>query len=102
MEYLFLGFFIAVGELFCVIHIFGIVRVMRYAWLFDILMTIGLPILLLGTGTGALVSVIAGIFFTLFLMVLRPFIKIPPRRSRWFRRDANNNQGPPQPYRRRV
>jgi len=79
MEILFISFIAALGYLIILCKLFSAEFVARTPLLWDILFTLGVPLLFLGTFSGMATAFISGIIFsamTAFLGVLHP-----PRKS---------------------
>lgn len=75
MEILFISFIAALGYLIILCKLFSAEFVARTQLLWDILFTLGVPLLFLGTFSGMATAFISGILFsamTAFLGVLNP------------------------------
>tara|TARA_R110001583_G_scaffold117970_2_gene269110 strand:+ start:1916 stop:2140 length:225 start_codon:yes stop_codon:yes gene_type:complete len=70
MSILAIAFFTAVGYFIIVWKMIGIPRLKKTQVLWDILFTIGLPILFIGTFSGLATAVLAGVMFSVFTSLL--------------------------------
>lgn len=75
MEFVILGFFTALGKFIVLWKLFGIRHVLYFEKWVDLMFTIGLPILFLGTFSGALLAVFSGLWLSLILRCTALFIK---------------------------
>jgi ABC-type phosphate transport system permease subunit len=76
IETLSLGFLAALALLIIMFKI-GIVFFAKYHWQTDVAVSVGLTALFFGTFTGMIIALIAGIFISIFLAIVRLFIHIP-------------------------
>lgn len=79
MEFIIIAFFTALGKLIILSKMMGLVRMVRYQVLLDIAFTFLMPLLFIGTFSGALVAVFSGLWFSAFLWFLSLFVTIPVR-----------------------
>jgi len=70
MSILAIAFFTAIGYFIIVWKMIGIPRLKKTQVLWDILFTLGLPILFIGTFSGLATAVLAGVMFSLFTSML--------------------------------
>ena len=70
MSILSIAFFTAIGYFIIVYKMIGRKRLVQTQLLWDVLFTIGLPILFLGTFSGLATAVLAGVIFSLFTSLL--------------------------------
>tara|TARA_R110000824_G_scaffold44054_2_gene128462 strand:- start:404 stop:628 length:225 start_codon:yes stop_codon:yes gene_type:complete len=70
MSILGIAFFTAIGYFIIVWKMIGTVRLKKTQVLWDILFTIGMPILFIGTFSGLATAVLAGVMFSLFTSLL--------------------------------
>jgi len=70
MSILLIAFFTAIGYFIIVWKMIGIDRLRKTQVLWDILFTLGLPILFIGTFSGLATAVLAGVMFSLFTSML--------------------------------
>lgn len=84
MEFIVISFFTALGKLIVLSKMMGIVRMVKYQVLLDIAFTFLVPILFIGTFSGAIVAVLSGIWFSGILWFLSLFVTVPikPKRQR--------------------
>ena len=75
MEIIILAFLTAVGKVWLLSKILGIKRLLRHAMWFDLAFTFILPILFMGTFSGAILAVLSGLWFTAITWFLGLFIK---------------------------
>lgn len=78
MEFVILGFFTALGKLIVMWKLFGIARVLYFEKWVDLFFTIFLPMLFMGTFSGALLAVFSGLWLSLMLRCTALFIKPQP------------------------
>ena len=75
MEIIFISFICALGYLIILCKVFGPYTVARSQILWDVIFTLGVPLLFLGTFSGMATAFISGIFFsvmTAFLSLMHP------------------------------
>ena len=83
MEILILSFVCAVSYLIIVIKIMGVDNVVRLQVPLDIIFTIGVPFLFIGTYSGMITAFISGVAFSVITFVLgilhkpRPLLRFP-------------------------
>ena len=65
-----IAFFTAIGYFIIVYKMIGRKRLVQTQILWDVLFTLGLPILFIGTFSGLATSVLAGVMFSLFTSML--------------------------------
>lgn len=82
MEFVILGFFTALGKLVVLSKLFGVGKIVRLEKWLDVFFTFGLPLLLIGTFSGALLAIFSGLWFSLMLRIVALFIKPVPLFSR--------------------
>ena len=70
MSILAIAFFTAIGYFIIVWKMIGISKLKKTQVLWDILFTLGLPILFIGTFSGLATAVLAGVMFSLFTSML--------------------------------
>ena len=70
MSILAIAFFTAIGYFIIVWKMIGIPRLKKTQVLWDILFTLGLPILFIGTFSGLATAVLAGVMFSIFTSML--------------------------------
>jgi len=70
MSILAIAFFTAIGYFIIVWKMIGIDRLKKTQVLWDILFTLGLPILFIGTFSGLATAVLAGVMFSVFTSLL--------------------------------
>ena len=70
MSILTIAFFTAIGYFIIVWKMIGISKLKKTQVLWDILFTLGLPILFIGTFSGLATAVLAGVMFSLFTSML--------------------------------
>ena len=78
MEFIVISFFTAVGKLIILCKVFGAGKCVRMQVILDAIFTIAVPMLLIGTFSGAVVAVLSGIWFTCLLWFLSLFVKPVP------------------------
>lgn len=87
MEIIVLSIFTALGKFIVLWKVLGPGRMVRLEKWIDVVATIGLPLMFLGTFSGALLAVFSGLWLSLFLRVLALFKKpepiIKPRQHRF-------------------
>lgn len=74
MEIIILSFLTAVGKVWLLSKILGIKRLLRHAMWFDLAFTIILPLLFMGTFSGAILAVLSGLWFTAITWFLGIFV----------------------------
>ena len=67
MDIILISLISAAGSLILLSKIFGFHRIIRFQVIVDLLLTVGLPILFLGTFSGMAVAFLAGVFVSVFL-----------------------------------
>lgn len=72
MEIIILSFIVAISLLIISSRIFGLGFVCKHAVWFDIAYTFGLPSLFLGTFSGMATAFLAGVFFSIITIILKP------------------------------
>lgn len=92
MEFIFLGFFTALGKLIILWKLFGIPKALFFERSIDLFFTIGLPILFMGTFSGALLAVFSGLWLSLMLRCTALFVK--PVAPNWWPSRWSNNSTP--------
>ena len=70
MSILGIAFFTAIGYLIIVYKMIGRKRLVQTQILWDILFTLGLPILFIGTFSGLATAVLAGVMFSIFTSMI--------------------------------
>lgn len=75
MEIVILAFLTATGKLWLLSKVLGLRRTLHYAIWFDLAFTFILPILFMGTFSGAILAVLSGLWFTAITWFLGIFIK---------------------------
>ena len=70
MSILAIAFFTAIGYFIIVWKMIGIDKLKKTQVLWDILFTLGLPILFIGTFSGLATAVLAGVMFSIFTSML--------------------------------
>jgi len=70
MSILAIAFFTAIGYFIIVWKMIGIDKLKKTQVLWDILFTLGLPILFIGTFSGLATAVLAGVMFSVFTSLL--------------------------------
>tara|TARA_R110002020_G_C15706034_1_gene721437 strand:+ start:76 stop:300 length:225 start_codon:yes stop_codon:yes gene_type:complete len=70
MSILGIAFFTAIGYFIIVYKMLGREKLVKTQLLWDILFTIGLPILFIGTFSGLATAVLAGVMFSVFTSLL--------------------------------
>jgi|TARA_R100001443_G_scaffold9108_1_gene18637 magnesium-transporting ATPase (P-type) len=70
MSILGIAFFTAIGYFIIVYKLLGRKKLVKTQLLWDILFTIGLPILFIGTFSGLATAVLAGVMFSVFTSLL--------------------------------
>jgi len=70
MSILGIAFFTAIGYFIIVYKMLGRKRLVKTQLLWDILFTLGLPILFIGTFSGLATAVLAGVMFSVFTSLL--------------------------------
>ena len=70
MSILAIAFFTAIGYFVIVWKMIGIDKLKKTQVLWDILFTLGLPILFIGTFSGLATAVLAGVMFSIFTSML--------------------------------
>ena len=70
MSILGIAFFTAIGYFIIVWKMIGTARLKKTQVLWDILFTIGLPILFIGTFSGLATAVLAGVMFSVFTSLI--------------------------------
>ena len=70
MSILGIAFFTAIGYFIIVYKMLGRKKLVKTQLLWDILFTIGLPILFIGTFSGLATAVLAGVMFSVFTSLL--------------------------------
>jgi len=79
MEFIILGFFTALGKYIILWKLFSLKKALYFEKWIDLFFTIGLPILFMGTFSGALLAVFSGLWLSLFLRFTALFVTpIPP------------------------
>lgn len=86
MELIILAFLTATGKVWLLSKLMGLRRLLRYATIFDVIFTFVLPILFMGTFSGAILAVLSGLWFTAITWFLGIFIKHD--------KDSFNSAGP--------
>jgi len=77
MEFILIAFCTALGKLIVLSKTMGLVRMVKYQVLLDIAFTFLVPVLFIGTFSGAIVAVLSGIWFSVILWFLSLFVKVP-------------------------
>ena len=75
MELIILAFLTATGKIWLLSRLMGLRRLLRYAAIFDVIFTFILPVLFMGTFSGAILAVLSGLWFTAITWFLGLFIK---------------------------
>ena len=75
MELILLAFLTAMGKVWLLSRIMSLRRLLHYSKWFDIAFTFILPILFMGTFSGAILAVLSGLWFTAITWFLGIFIK---------------------------
>lgn len=75
MEIIILSFLTAVGKIWLLSRLLGLRRLLRHAVWFDVTFTFVLPILFMGTFSGAILAVLSGLWFTALTWFLSIFVK---------------------------
>lgn len=82
MEFILIAFLTATGKLIVLSKMVGLVRLVKYQVLWDIAFTFLVPILFIGTFSGAIVAVLSGIWFSVILWFLSLFVTVPVKPKR--------------------
>jgi hypothetical protein len=82
MEFILIAFLTATGKLIILSKMMGLVRMVKYQVLLDIAFTFLVPILFIGTFSGAIVAVLSGIWFSALLWFLSLFVTVPVKTKR--------------------
>ncbi len=85
MEFILIAFLTATGKLIVLSKMVGLVRLVKYQVLWDIAFTFLVPILFIGTFSGAIVAVLSGIWFSLILWFLSLFVTVPVKPTKSIR-----------------
>jgi hypothetical protein len=75
MELIILAFLTAIGKVWLLSKVLGIRRLLRLSVYFDVAFTFILPILFMGTFSGAILAVLSGLWFTAITWFLGIFVK---------------------------
>jgi uncharacterized membrane protein SpoIIM required for sporulation len=81
MELVILGFFTAMGKLLVLHKLFTLSKVLYFEKWVDLFFTICLPILFMGTFSGAVLAVFSGLWLSGFLRIFAWFIT--PQQPHW-------------------
>lgn len=76
MEIMMLSFFMAIGYILLAFKTLGVGRTIRWQVLLDIAFTATVPVLFIGTFSGMLLAILAGIFFTVIMIFITVAVKI--------------------------
>lgn len=78
MEFVILGFFTALGKLLVLWKLFSISKVLWFEKWIDLFFAVLLPLLFIGTFSGALLAVFSGLWLSLMLRCIGLFVKPAP------------------------
>jgi len=78
MHLIVLAFFTALGKFIVLWKLLGPGRMVRLEKWIDVLATFGLPILFIGTFSGAVTAIFSGLWLSIFLRILSLFVKPEP------------------------
>jgi hypothetical protein len=82
MEFIVIAFLTATGKLIVLSKIMGLVRMVKYQVLLDIAFTFLVPVLFIGTFSGAIVAVLSGLWFSVILWFLSLFVTVPVKKKK--------------------
>lgn len=75
MEFIILGFFTALGKVLILAKLMGLGRMVWAEKFLDAFFALILPLLFLGTFSGAILAVFSGLWFTVMLRIIALFVK---------------------------
>lgn len=82
MEFIILGLCTALGKFIVLSKVFGLPRIIWAEKFIDVLFAVVLPLLFLGTFSGAILAVFSGLWLSLILRITALFVK--PQPPRWW------------------
>lgn len=95
MDTIILGFLFALGKIIVLHKVFGLPKVLWFEKWVDLFFTIILPILFMGTYSGAILAIFSGLWLSVLLRVSR--LLVQPVRPDWLERwrpRQSENVGP--------
>lgn len=78
MEFIVLGFFTALGKIILLSKLLGLGRMVRLEKWLDTLFAVVVPVLFIGTFSGAILAVFSGLWFSVMLRCIALFVKPQP------------------------
>ena len=90
MEIILFSLFTAIGILIVLTRTLGIMRLLKYSKLFDIIITFGIPFLFVGTFSGMVTAFFTGLWFTLLTVGLT--IIVNPKKHSDQKKSKNSSE----------